>query len=43
MVLTVFWPNVNDNDPALSANDLNQDFSITQQWTYQWKMEFNRK
>ena len=29
------------NDPAISANDLNQDLHIIQQWAYQWKMEFN--
>ena len=29
------------NDPALSANNLNHDFSVIQQWAYQWKMEFN--
>ena len=29
------------NDPAISANDLNHDLHILQQWAYQWKMEFN--
>ena len=29
------------NDPAISANDLNHDLHIIQQWAYQWKMEFN--
>ena len=24
-----------------SANDLNHDLHIIQQWAYQWKMEFN--
>ena len=28
-------------DPAISANNLNHDLDIIQQWTYQWKMEFN--
>ena len=29
------------NDTALSANDLNHNLNIIQQWAYQWKMEFN--
>ena len=28
-------------DPAISANNLNHDLDIIQQWAYQWKMEFN--
>ena len=28
-------------DPAISANNLNHDFGIIQQWAHQWKMEFN--
>ena len=28
-------------DPFLSANDLNHDLHVIQQWAYQWKMEFN--
>ena len=28
-------------DPVTSANDLNHDLDIIQQWAYQWKMEFN--
>ena len=28
-------------DPAISANNLNHDHDIIQQWAYQWKMEFN--
>ena len=28
-------------DPALSANNLNHDLGIIQQWAHQWKMEFN--
>ena len=28
-------------DPALSANNLNYDLDIIQQWGHQWKMEFN--
>ena len=27
-------------DPAISANNLNLDLDIIQQWAYQWKMEF---
>ena len=27
--------------PAISANNLNHDLDIMQQWAYQWKMEFN--
>ena len=29
------------NDPLISANDLNHDLKIIQQWAHQWKMEFN--
>ena len=29
------------NDPVISANELNQDLKVINQWTYQWKMEFN--
>ena len=29
------------NDPALSANNLNHDLRLIQQWAYQWKIEFN--
>ena len=29
------------NDPAISANRLNHDLHIIQQWADQWKMEFN--
>ena len=28
-------------DPAISANNLNHDLGIIQQWAHQWKMEFN--
>ena len=28
-------------DPTISANNLNHDLGIIQQWAYQWKMEFN--
>ena len=28
-------------DPAISANNLNHDLGIIQQWAQQWKMEFN--
>ena len=28
-------------DPAISANNLNHNLDIVQQWAYQWKMEFN--
>ena len=28
-------------DPTISANNLNNDLDIIQQWAYQWKMEFN--
>ena len=28
-------------DPAISANNLNHDLDIIQQWAYKWKMEFN--
>ena len=28
-------------DPFLSANDLNHDLHVIQQWANQWKMEFN--
>ena len=29
------------NDLEISANNLNHDLDIIQQWAYQWKMEFN--
>ena len=29
------------NDPVISANDMNQDLKVINQWAYQWKMEFN--
>ena len=29
------------HDPLLSANELNRDLNIINQWVYQWKMEFN--
>ena len=29
------------NDPVISANELNQDFKVINQWSFQWKMEFN--
>ena len=29
------------NDPVISANELNQDLKVRNQWSYQWKMEFN--
>ena len=29
------------NDPVISANNLNHDLKIIQQWAHQWKMEFN--
>ena len=29
------------NDPILTANALNNDLSMIQQWAYQWKMSFN--
>ena len=28
------------NDPVISANELNQDLKVINQWAYQWKMEF---
>ena len=28
-------------DPALSANELNQDLETIRQWAHQWKLEFN--
>ena len=28
-------------DPAISADNLNHDLGIIQQWAHQWKMEFN--
>ena len=28
-------------DPIISANDLNHDLDIINQWAHQWKMEFN--
>ena len=28
-------------DPLISANELNFDLNIINQWAYQWKMEFN--
>ena len=28
-------------NPAVSADDLNRNLNIIQQWAYQWKMEFN--
>ena len=28
-------------DPAISANELNQDLETIRQWARQWKMEFN--
>ena len=28
-------------DPFQSANNLNRDLQVIQQWAYQWKMEFN--
>ena len=28
-------------DPVISANELNLDLNIINQWAYQWKMEFN--
>ena len=28
-------------DPIISANELNHDLNIINQWAYQWKMEFN--
>ena len=36
---TMLFPIV--KDPAISANNLNHDLHIIQQWAYQWKMEFN--
>ena len=30
-----------ENDPVISANELNLDLEVKHQWTYQWKMEFN--
>ena len=29
------------NDPVISANELDQDVKVINQWAYQWKMEFN--
>ena len=29
------------NDPVISANDLNHDLIVINQWAYQWKIEFN--
>ena len=29
------------SDPVISANNLNHDLKIIQQWAHQWKMEFN--
>ena len=29
------------NDPLISANELNHDLNIINQWAYQWKVEFN--
>ena len=29
------------NDPVISANELNQDLKVINQWAYQGKMEFN--
>ena len=29
------------NDPVISANDLDRDLNVINQWAYQWKMEFN--
>ena len=29
------------NDPVMSANELNRDLKVINQWAYQWKMEFN--
>ena len=29
------------NDTVISANELNQDLKVINQWAYQWKMEFN--
>ena len=29
------------NDLVISANNLNHDLKIIQQWAHQWKMEFN--
>ena len=29
------------NDPAISANNVNNDLNILHQWAHQWKMEFN--
>ena len=29
------------NDPLISANELNHDLNIINQWGYQWKIEFN--
>ena len=28
------------NDPVISANELNQDLKVINQWAYQWKMDF---
>ena len=29
------------NDQVRSANDLNHDLKVINQWAYEWKMEFN--
>ena len=29
------------NDPVPSANGLNHDLKVINQWAYQWRMEFN--
>ena len=28
-------------DPLISANDLNHDLEVINQWAHQWKLEFN--
>ena len=30
-----------EKNPAITANELNQDLETISQWAYQWKMEFN--
>ena len=31
-----------ENNPAISANELNHNLKVISQWAYQWKMKFNR-
>ena len=29
------------NDPVISANELNHDLKVVNQWAYQWQMDFS--